>query len=243
MVKEKNTNSSEPTVKDFLVYLVKKGILPKQAVSLCRKRKQEALEKGYSITVKDILLEQGYIADEKEYQSLWKDMVEDHRVIKKIQGKEDVSSQSYSLSENILQELLSDEEFQRERHPDVPTDIILTVFNRWKDKDSENNNKKKSEEKRKNSLQRLTQRIQETALCSSNFWKNPEKIASCLCLISCSIMIILFYQWGLSSQKYSIQRMQFHIPGNSLDKNSIIEGKIEKVTKKELLSFSIPKKQ
>ncbi|NUM36971.1 MAG: hypothetical protein HUU50_20705 [Candidatus Brocadiae bacterium] len=241
MLTDKTTNSSDPTVKDFLVYLVKKGILPKQAVSLCRKRKQEALEKGYSITVKDILLEQGYIADEKEYQSLWQSMVEDHKVLKKIQGKEDSAHQSFSLSENLLQELLSDEEFQRDKHPDVPTDVILTVFNRWKDKNSEN--KKKKDPKRANSLQRLTQRIQESAIYSYHFWKDPQKILACLCLLSFSIMAVLMYQWGFSSQQYAIQRIQYNIPGNSLDKESILEGKIEKVTKKEMLSFSLSKKQ
>ena len=232
MGNDKSTNSSEPTVKDFLVYLVKKGIRPKQAVSFCRKRKQEAIEKGYSITVKDILLEQGYITDEKEYQKLWNNMLEDYRVHKKIHAKEEAFSQSFSLSENILQELLSDEEFQRERHPDVPTDIILTVFNRWKEKSPESSQKKIAEGKKVNSLLRLTQRIQETV---PYFWKDFHRILLILCFIGYTIMGILLYQWAFFSQKYTIQRIQFHIPENSLDKNSILEGKIEKITKKEIL--------
>ncbi|HON44871.1 MAG TPA: hypothetical protein PLR86_05975, partial [Planctomycetota bacterium] len=78
--------TNEPNARDFLVYLLKKGILDKSVVAECRAKKQEAADKGYDITIKDILLDQGFLNGQKEYQRLWNDMLEEHRIHQKIEN-------------------------------------------------------------------------------------------------------------------------------------------------------------
>lgn len=114
----------EPGVKEFLIYLVKKRILPKDAVARCRQRKQEALEKGYSLPVQTILLEQGYIASESEYQKLWDDMKEEYRIHTKIEAKTNSGEENIIVPEEMLEILLSKGKVDREDFPSIPTAVI-----------------------------------------------------------------------------------------------------------------------
>lgn len=227
----KRTNAS---VKDFLVYLVKKGILPKQAVALCRQRKEDALKKGYSLTVKEILLEQGYLTDESEYQKFWQEMEEDHRIHAKVQDKEGLAEHSYSLSENVLESMISHEDFKRDLHPDVPTDVLLTVFNRWKDNKEESKHKKRPYSN-VNVMQKLTQRIQLTAEYVPWLWQKQSTVLHFLCLLSLGgLFWVATEKWdAIYPPTYQIQKLQFHLPA-SLGENKILEGAVEGISMEKL---------
>ncbi len=206
----------QPSIKDFLIYLVKKGILPKQAVSQCRKRKQEAMEKGYSLTVKDILLEQGYIASDTEYQKLWEDMQEDFRIRSKIAERSESGDQNFSIPENLLIELISNEDFRREEHPDVPTDVILAVEARWKKK------KESARQPLVVAALRMTQQI-----IVGDFLPRFSKLDLVLLVlfflgILGTSIVGYRYCWPRYWQKYPIQQIQLQIPN---DKQDVVEGK------------------
>ncbi|HRU51476.1 MAG TPA: hypothetical protein P5543_04725 [Planctomycetota bacterium] len=134
--------TNEPNARDFLVYLLKKGILDKSVVAECRAKKQEAADKGYDITIKDILLDQGFLNGQKEYQRLWNDMLEEHRIHQKIENNSPEIMSCYSMSESLLQDMIDMDHSIKSQHPDVPTEVINTVRLRWNRKEESPNNNK-----------------------------------------------------------------------------------------------------
>ncbi len=223
----KDKSEPQATIKDFLIYVVKKRILPKQAVSQCRKRKQEAMEKGYSLTVKDILLEQGYIASEAEYKKLWDDMQEEFRIRNKIAEKNQTGDQNFSIPENLLEDLLTREEIQREKYSDVPTSVILALESRWK--------KKKDQENPRQPIVaaalRMTQRIMDRSFFS-NFSKLEIVFVAFLLIEILSTAILgIHYYWVMYGKKYQIQQVQIQIPTTD---SEIIIGQIQEANHIEL---------
>ena len=243
MLNYQSKNKEEPTIKDFLIYLVKKGIISKEVVGICHRCKRDAVKKGKKITVKQILLDQAYITDEAEYQRLWQDMKEDFRIHNKIAGNKPPHDNSFTLSESTLQELITVEQIDRKRYSDVPTDIILTIFNRWKEKDSSSTNIRKPNKLGTYipPLQKVTQQIHETSTYYVNsMWKYKKIILGIL--LSLFIVLLIVISLAAPSPKiYGIQKFQFQIPPKSDHKNRILKGEQEKITLKQLYKNTIKK--
>ena len=234
-------NTQQATVKDFLIYLVKKGILPKEAVQKCRERKQDAIRKGYTISVKDILLEQGYIVDETEYQKLWRDMQDSYKIRRKLANNYNANPDSFSLSENVLQELISDESFQRERHPEVPTDVILTVYSRWKDQEDEDADAASPNGVKVPGDQAAAQPVHQGIYSKIGLYFN---LAGGLfaAIVVFWLLLLVHDKFGFPFRKYWVQKIHMQIPAVIIEKNSIIEGKLEQLSQEQLLEASFSPK-
>lgn len=198
------SDKKEPGVKEFLIYLVKKRILPKEAVARCRQRKQEALDKGYSLPIKDILLELGHIASESEYQKLWDDMKEEHRIRSKIEEKE-AGESNLNIPEEVLDVLISKGQVAREQFPGVPTAVIEAANSQW-------GKKKAKRDHFYDAARHVTQIIRNTGYAAM---ANPVLtwlwVAAITSLLSSGITIGYHY-WLWYRKPYHIQEIQLQIP-------------------------------
>lgn len=206
----------EPTVKDFLVYLVKKDILPKTIVADCKARREEALKNGSDMTTQEILIEKGLLKSVEEYDNYWNEMIEE---LKKQDNYNEVPvSDCYSMSENLLQSMIERETSVQNEHPDVPIDVIQTVVHRWKDEPAHN-------------LYMSQAQPQQVAV------EQPQKSSSTkMIAILCSIVLFVAIAFiFIIPHKYNVQIIELEI--SYKNNEAIIEGQMKQYSNAEVKKF------
>lgn len=205
----------EPTVKDFLVYLVKKDILPKTIVADCKARREEALKNGSDITTQEILIEKGLLKSIEEYDNYWNEMLEE---IKQQDSYGEIPvTDCYSMSENLLQSMIERETSVQDDHPDVPIDVIQTVVHRWKDEPAHN------------LYMSQAQQLQQQVTVEQSKSSSSTKMIAILCSIVLLVGIAIIF---LIPHNYTVQIIELEIPCKNND--TILEGQMKKYSNSEV---------